>query len=633
LSELSTALNHRNSTLDSASIIVLRELGRWCEAAIIAAMIIGEDLMIAVISQHLLASELHSLEEQVVLLRTPAEESEALLRLEIGNAQAKTMADCKHLEVTLQAARCEHTAADAALQRALERADELLREAAARLFVAQDELSRLDGGSAALESARSGQLPAASASAPPAGPLLSLPIGPPDAIAATPRTATRAPPTGTASLELPLLCGEPSPAPVASEGALEVAAAAIRAAARTIHRDEARDGGPPEEEADGGRSASAIAMAAASSGSEDDAMLALPALPANLSRTESRAFARALAAAIEATSSAEPSAMAALGATRPTDVQPNTLPYALPDGTGQPATRRPDLAEYVRNSLQLERRHGAAADPLAGPGGSSPSVLASHLASHPATRHASPAAYGASTGYSLAGGMPRGEGGGARAGLRRSNSFDSACSRSSKGFSRPPAAPATPRSPEYSAFGRTNPNVESRHPAGARPPRPRFVGLPAAPPPTAAPPRQAHAPSPLQPPPLPPPASQPSAAGYAAPGGYAFTAGYGNGYGGGYSAASNATYTRAPAVCGYASPGGYACGTPATASRMGGGGGYVAGPVPVATNGACNGHTHGNGCAVAEAGDLAAEQQVAVGPSPHLIFRPTLSGLRLVSNK
>ncbi|KOO27869.1 hypothetical protein Ctob_013800 [Chrysochromulina tobinii] len=61
-------------------------------------MIIGEDLMIAVISQHLLASELHSLEEQVVLLRTPAEESEALLRLEIGNAQAKTMADCKHLE-------------------------------------------------------------------------------------------------------------------------------------------------------------------------------------------------------------------------------------------------------------------------------------------------------------------------------------------------------------------------------------------------------------------------------------------------------------------------------------------------------------------------------------------------------
>ena len=71
---------------------------------------------------------------------------------------------------------------------------------------------------------------------------------------------------------------------------------------------------------------------------------------------------------------------------------------------------------------------------------------------------------------------------------------------------------------------------------------------------------------------------------------------------------------------------------------MGGGGGYVAGPVPVATNGACNGHTcnghtHGNGCAVAEAGDLAAEQQVAVGPSPHLIFRPTLSGLRLVSNK
>ena len=49
---------------------------------------------------------------------------------------AQNFADCKHLEVTLQAVRCEHTAADAAIQSALQTGDELVREATTRLFLA-----------------------------------------------------------------------------------------------------------------------------------------------------------------------------------------------------------------------------------------------------------------------------------------------------------------------------------------------------------------------------------------------------------------------------------------------------------------------------------------------------------------
>ena len=100
----------------------------------------GEELMVGVISQHLLATELHQLEIQLARLRVPAPESEALMRLQVGASNSQTLADCKHLEVTLQAARCEHTAADTALQTALERADELMREASTRLFMAQDQL-------------------------------------------------------------------------------------------------------------------------------------------------------------------------------------------------------------------------------------------------------------------------------------------------------------------------------------------------------------------------------------------------------------------------------------------------------------------------------------------------------------
>ena len=105
--------------------------------------------MTCVISQHLLASELGAVETQMARLRAPLGDSEALMRMSLASNQEHTLSDCKHLEVTLQAVRCEHTAADAALQSALQHGDELLREASARLFLAQDQLTTLDASAAA----------------------------------------------------------------------------------------------------------------------------------------------------------------------------------------------------------------------------------------------------------------------------------------------------------------------------------------------------------------------------------------------------------------------------------------------------------------------------------------------------
>ena len=76
----------------------------------------GDELMGSVISQHLLCAELGSLEAEIARLRVPAAETEALMRMNLSANSSQTLADCKHLEVTLQAVRCEHTAADAALQ-------------------------------------------------------------------------------------------------------------------------------------------------------------------------------------------------------------------------------------------------------------------------------------------------------------------------------------------------------------------------------------------------------------------------------------------------------------------------------------------------------------------------------------
>ena len=65
-------------------------------------------MMQAVISSHLMAAELESLEAEIARLRVPAAETEALMRMNLSSHSAQTLADCKHLEVTLQAVRCEH---------------------------------------------------------------------------------------------------------------------------------------------------------------------------------------------------------------------------------------------------------------------------------------------------------------------------------------------------------------------------------------------------------------------------------------------------------------------------------------------------------------------------------------------
>ena len=101
--------------------------------------------MVSVISQHLLSSELHEMEAEVARLRAPSSEALATMRMQLSATHAQTLAECKHLEVTLQTVRCEHTSADAALQSALEHSAELLREASATasLFLAHDEMGQL----------------------------------------------------------------------------------------------------------------------------------------------------------------------------------------------------------------------------------------------------------------------------------------------------------------------------------------------------------------------------------------------------------------------------------------------------------------------------------------------------------
>ena len=65
----------------------------------------GDELMSSVISTHLLSAELGSLEAEIARLRVPAAETEALMRMNLSVNSSQTLADCKHLEVTLQAVR------------------------------------------------------------------------------------------------------------------------------------------------------------------------------------------------------------------------------------------------------------------------------------------------------------------------------------------------------------------------------------------------------------------------------------------------------------------------------------------------------------------------------------------------
>ena len=720
---------------------------------------LGEDIMVGVISQHLLSTELQSVETQLARLRTPAAESEALLRVEIGQAQAQTMADCKHLEVTLQATRCEHTAADAALQTALEVADELLREAATRLFVAQDELARVEGGGAALERVRRAQLATSSSQPPPPlglasrqpQPPLDLPPAAPrsEAVAATPATSMRSAPAAAAAAAaavahsdsaLPTAAAPPAEGlhsdglgTGASEPPLGSDAAAIRAAAMLMKSPSlggaglgsglglcpggsgSCDGGGGGGDGAGGggvaSSAPAVAHGAAhenggANGHAAEAYCALPGPPPELGRTQSRAFANALAAAIEATSEDVVSAAEA-HALAPPPAQPPLQPlpqqarggggWAGGGATGHLASRRPDLSEYVRQSLHVDNGLGSLAPCHDGP--STVASGAAHAAAEapgyggyggafPAlhgeveSEHAPPpgppgprllgaaagamapppprpprGASGAGGGYGGGYGGGRGGGGGGavgrsgggapKANLRRSSSFTS-----SKCTNRPPTAPpTTPRSPEY------RPSSEYRPPSGSRPPRPRFVGLAQAPapaqpttpryaphhaPPAAAAPQSSTF-QPPQPPhfhQLPPPHA---------------VAAYGGGYSGGYGGGSEVrTPSAVPAHHGYATPhltphhctpatGGRCSNAPTTALMP------AADALTTFAHGGLNGSgAHGASDALhgydprssferheAEAASSAASlpgvsAAMPPAPSPHLVFRPTPDGLKLV---
>ena len=98
-------------------------------------------MMHSVISQHLLATELAQLERRLAAFALPVGVAESSMRDGLRRNHQQTLADCEQLEATLQAVRGEHTAADAALQEALQTGDELLREASTQLFLAQHELA------------------------------------------------------------------------------------------------------------------------------------------------------------------------------------------------------------------------------------------------------------------------------------------------------------------------------------------------------------------------------------------------------------------------------------------------------------------------------------------------------------
>ena len=104
---------------------------------------LADAMMHSIISQHLLASELGLLEGTIAQLIGSSSAAEKSMRTEVAGLQAMTQSDCKHLEVTLQAARCEHTAADTALQNALLTSERLLSSAKDDLFLAQDQLCQL----------------------------------------------------------------------------------------------------------------------------------------------------------------------------------------------------------------------------------------------------------------------------------------------------------------------------------------------------------------------------------------------------------------------------------------------------------------------------------------------------------
>ena len=128
-------------------------------------------MMHSVISQHLLATELAQLERRLAAFALPVGVAESSMRDGLRRNHQQTLADCEQLEATLQAVRGEHTAADAALQEALQTGDELLREASTQLFLAQHELA---GREAAAKIVQRGRGPRSPQSKTPPAPAASI---------------------------------------------------------------------------------------------------------------------------------------------------------------------------------------------------------------------------------------------------------------------------------------------------------------------------------------------------------------------------------------------------------------------------------------------------------------------------
>ena len=94
--------------------------------------------MEAVIIQHLLSTELKLLEQELVHKSAPSGPATHLLRTHTRAAHIQVQADCKHLEATVAAARCEHAAADTAVYTALQLAGQQLRTAQQELREQQE---------------------------------------------------------------------------------------------------------------------------------------------------------------------------------------------------------------------------------------------------------------------------------------------------------------------------------------------------------------------------------------------------------------------------------------------------------------------------------------------------------------
>ena len=96
--------------------------------------------MEVVIIQHLLSTELALLENELACKSEPGGLAIHLLQAHKHAAHMQAQADCTHLEATVQAARCEHAAADTAVYTALQLAQQELREQQELLSASRQEL-------------------------------------------------------------------------------------------------------------------------------------------------------------------------------------------------------------------------------------------------------------------------------------------------------------------------------------------------------------------------------------------------------------------------------------------------------------------------------------------------------------